>query len=183
MEVVEEDFKNVLKTEHPFSLKFFSCFAKLKLKPSDAFFPSFFHRGKSVIFFFYCCVFVGTMDEVLASLQRGQIQLRKVPAPKTAPPAVDPRSNLMTAIRQGVTLKKVRCWERYHQTASLRYSVLHDNHLMIHHHICLILKTQNILLILIQHPSTSKSWRKSFSPFEIKILRYLCLILLLRYNV
>lgn len=48
------------------------------------------------------------MDEVLASLQRGQIQLRKVPAPGTAPSAGDLRSNLMTAIRQGVTLKKVR---------------------------------------------------------------------------
>lgn len=55
MEVVEEDFKNVLKTEHPFSLKFFSCFAKLKLKPCDAFFPSFFHRGKGVIFLLLLC--------------------------------------------------------------------------------------------------------------------------------
>lgn len=50
---------------------------------------------------------IGTMDEVLASLQRGQIQLRKVPTPRTAPPVVDLRSNLMSAIRQGVTLKKV----------------------------------------------------------------------------
>lgn len=47
------------------------------------------------------------MDEVLASLQRGQIQLRKVTPPSTAPPAADMRSNLMSAIRQGVTLKKV----------------------------------------------------------------------------
>uniref|UniRef100_A0A8C2X7D4 WASP homolog associated with actin, golgi membranes and microtubules n=1 Tax=Cyclopterus lumpus TaxID=8103 RepID=A0A8C2X7D4_CYCLU len=51
----------------------------------------------------------GTMDEVLASLQRGQIQLRKAPTPRTASPAVGTRSNLMSAIRQGVTLKKVRC--------------------------------------------------------------------------
>lgn len=50
---------------------------------------------------------IGTMDEVLASLQRGQIKLRKVPAAKTASPAEDPRSTLMSAIRQGVTLKKV----------------------------------------------------------------------------
>lgn len=47
------------------------------------------------------------MDEVLASLQRGQSRLRKVPAPKTAPLAGDLRSSLMTAIRQGVTLKKM----------------------------------------------------------------------------
>lgn len=57
---------------------------------------------------FNCYITVGTMDEVLASLQRGQIQLRKVPAPGTATPAADPRSSLMSAIRQGVTLKKVR---------------------------------------------------------------------------
>ncbi|XP_062280457.1 WASP homolog-associated protein with actin, membranes and microtubules [Scomber scombrus] len=50
---------------------------------------------------------IGTMDEVLASLQRGQIQLRKVPTPKTETPAADPRSSLMSAIRQGVMLKKV----------------------------------------------------------------------------
>lgn len=48
------------------------------------------------------------MDEVLASLQRGQLQLRKAPTHKTAPPAEDARSNLMSAIRQGVILKKVR---------------------------------------------------------------------------
>ncbi|KAK9543019.1 hypothetical protein VZT92_000833 [Zoarces viviparus] len=49
----------------------------------------------------------GTMDEVLASLQRGQSQLRKAPAPRTAPPAGDTRSTLMSAIRHGVTLKKM----------------------------------------------------------------------------
>lgn len=47
------------------------------------------------------------MDEVLASLQRGQIQLRKVSHPRMAPPAADVRSDLMSAIRRGVTLKKV----------------------------------------------------------------------------
>ncbi|XP_077451130.1 WASP homolog-associated protein with actin, membranes and microtubules isoform X2 [Stigmatopora argus] len=48
---------------------------------------------------------IGTMDEVLASLQR----LRKaaVPSTRPSPPAGDPRNNLMMAIRQGVTLKKV----------------------------------------------------------------------------
>ncbi|XP_061830634.1 WASP homolog-associated protein with actin, membranes and microtubules isoform X2 [Nerophis lumbriciformis] len=48
---------------------------------------------------------IGSMDEVLASLQRGQIQLRKT---KTSmkPPA-DPRTSLMSAIRQGVPLKKM----------------------------------------------------------------------------
>uniref|UniRef100_A0A3Q2QCW9 WASP homolog associated with actin, golgi membranes and microtubules n=1 Tax=Fundulus heteroclitus TaxID=8078 RepID=A0A3Q2QCW9_FUNHE len=49
---------------------------------------------------------IGTMDEVLASLQRGQVTLRKVPAARTGT-GEDPRSNLMSAIRQGVTLKKV----------------------------------------------------------------------------
>ncbi|KAM4593743.1 WASP homolog-associated protein with actin, membranes and microtubules [Odontesthes bonariensis] len=50
---------------------------------------------------------IGTMDEVLASLQRGQIKLRKVPSVRTAAPAEDTRGSLMSAIRQGVTLKKV----------------------------------------------------------------------------
>ncbi|XP_041838159.1 WASP homolog-associated protein with actin, membranes and microtubules [Melanotaenia boesemani] len=50
---------------------------------------------------------IGTMDEVLASLQRGQIKLRKAPSTRTDTPAEDPRSSLMSAIRQGVTLKKV----------------------------------------------------------------------------
>lgn len=60
------------------------------------------------------------MDEVLASLQRGRIQLRKVPAPKTASSVVDPRGNLMSAIRQGVTLKKVRFSARIENTAKPR---------------------------------------------------------------
>lgn len=50
---------------------------------------------------------IGTMDEVLASLQRGQMTLRKVPAPNTPSPTGDARSSLMSAIRRGVTLKKV----------------------------------------------------------------------------
>ena len=58
---------------------------------------------------------LGSMDEVLASLQRGQVRLRRVPgppapgtlAPGTGPLAEDPRDGLMTAIRQGVSLKKV----------------------------------------------------------------------------
>ncbi|XP_033972153.1 LOW QUALITY PROTEIN: WASP homolog-associated protein with actin, membranes and microtubules [Trematomus bernacchii] len=50
---------------------------------------------------------LGTMDEVLASLQRGQIQLKKVSSPKTASPAGDTRTTLMSAIRLGVTLKKM----------------------------------------------------------------------------
>ncbi|CAG5858577.1 unnamed protein product [Menidia menidia] len=49
---------------------------------------------------------LGSMDEVLASLQRGQIRLRKVSA-RTAAPPEDARGSLMCAIRQGVTLKKV----------------------------------------------------------------------------
>ncbi|MED6237887.1 hypothetical protein ATANTOWER_028638, partial [Ataeniobius toweri] len=48
---------------------------------------------------------IGTMDEVLASLTRGQIKLRKVPAARTSS-GEDVRSSLMSAIRQGVTLKK-----------------------------------------------------------------------------
>ncbi|KAK2853811.1 hypothetical protein Q5P01_006472 [Channa striata] len=50
---------------------------------------------------------IGTMDEVLASLQRGQIQLRKVPNERMATLAEDPRSSLMSAIRRGVTLRKM----------------------------------------------------------------------------
>ncbi|XP_037103759.1 WASP homolog-associated protein with actin, membranes and microtubules [Syngnathus acus] len=50
---------------------------------------------------------IGTMDEVLASLQRGQIQLRKAVGPRTPSSITDPRSSLMSAIRQGVMLKKV----------------------------------------------------------------------------
>uniref|UniRef100_A0A3Q0R9H1 WASP homolog associated with actin, golgi membranes and microtubules n=1 Tax=Amphilophus citrinellus TaxID=61819 RepID=A0A3Q0R9H1_AMPCI len=60
------------------------------------------------LFLLYFGIIAGTMDEVLASLQRGQMTLRKVPAPSKPRPTVDARSSLMSAIRQGVTLKKVR---------------------------------------------------------------------------
>ncbi|XP_065114049.1 WASP homolog-associated protein with actin, membranes and microtubules [Paramisgurnus dabryanus] len=45
----------------------------------------------------------GLMDELLASLQRGQKQLRKV---TIQPERMDVRESLMSAIRQGVALKK-----------------------------------------------------------------------------
>ncbi|XP_061890342.1 WASP homolog-associated protein with actin, membranes and microtubules isoform X2 [Entelurus aequoreus] len=48
---------------------------------------------------------IGSMDEVLASLQRGQIQLRKTKTSMKSP--ADPRTSLMSSIRQGVTLKKM----------------------------------------------------------------------------
>lgn len=88
----------------------------VKLKPklqNDI--KAFFHHCKSVFLLFYCCINEGTMDEVLASLQRGQIRLRKAPSPSTASPKMDPRSNLMSAIRQGVTLKKVKCYKNREQ--------------------------------------------------------------------
>lgn len=50
------------------------------------------------------------MDEVLASLQRGQIQLRKVPPPCARPAgnsSESARDSILSAIRQGVKLKKV----------------------------------------------------------------------------
>ncbi|KAJ7994583.1 hypothetical protein DPEC_G00250970 [Dallia pectoralis] len=55
---------------------------------------------------------VGSMDEVLASLQRGQSQLRRVqtpapPGPGMAPSGGDLRNNIMSAIRLGVKLRKV----------------------------------------------------------------------------
>ncbi|XP_043120412.1 WASP homolog-associated protein with actin, membranes and microtubules [Puntigrus tetrazona] len=46
----------------------------------------------------------GSMDELLASLQRGQKQLRKVTVSEETG---DVRNSLLSAIRQGVTLKKV----------------------------------------------------------------------------
>jgi len=46
----------------------------------------------------------GSMDELLASLQRGQKQLRKV---TVSAERGDVRNSMMSAIRQGVTLKKV----------------------------------------------------------------------------
>lgn len=82
------------------------CFFSSKNRP---------HRSSREDYFLFLspslqlfCIATGTMDEVLASLQRGQIQLRKVSHHRMAPPAADQRSDLMSAIRQGVTLKKVR---------------------------------------------------------------------------
>ncbi|KAG5849024.1 hypothetical protein ANANG_G00105660 [Anguilla anguilla] len=55
---------------------------------------------------------IGSMDEVLASLQRGQMQLRKVgasPAQAASPAAPeDLRDSILSAIRRGVKLKKVQ---------------------------------------------------------------------------
>ncbi|KAL6479606.1 hypothetical protein MHYP_G00130390 [Metynnis hypsauchen] len=49
----------------------------------------------------------GSMDAVLASLQRGQVRLRKVtPNAPTVSTESNFRDNLLSAIRQGVTLKK-----------------------------------------------------------------------------
>lgn len=48
----------------------------------------------------------GSMDEVLASLQRGEIQLRRVDA--KAAPATDVRDSILSAIRLGVKLRKVQ---------------------------------------------------------------------------
>ncbi|XP_061103076.1 WASP homolog-associated protein with actin, membranes and microtubules [Conger conger] len=54
---------------------------------------------------------IGSMDEVLASLQRGAVQLRKVAPPPAQGPGVAPgdlRDSIMSAIRRGVTLRKVQ---------------------------------------------------------------------------
>uniref|UniRef100_UPI001EAF5CE1 WASP homolog-associated protein with actin, membranes and microtubules n=1 Tax=Oncorhynchus gorbuscha TaxID=8017 RepID=UPI001EAF5CE1 len=55
---------------------------------------------------------LGSMDEVLASLQRGQVRLRRVqplapPGPGLVPSGGDLRDNIMSAIRLGVKLRKV----------------------------------------------------------------------------
>ncbi|KAM8973236.1 WASP homolog-associated protein with actin, membranes and microtubules [Pelodytes ibericus] len=47
----------------------------------------------------------GSMEEVLASLKRGENLLRRVEAPPSS--IIDVRDNILTAIRQGVKLKKV----------------------------------------------------------------------------
>ncbi|XP_068131469.1 WASP homolog-associated protein with actin, membranes and microtubules [Hyperolius riggenbachi] len=49
--------------------------------------------------------FPGSMEEVLASLKRGENLLRKVEQPQT--PIGDVRDNILSAIRQGVKLRKV----------------------------------------------------------------------------
>lgn len=46
----------------------------------------------------------GSMDEVLASLKRGEVHLRKVEQPN---PYASVKDNLLSAIRQGVKLRKV----------------------------------------------------------------------------
>lgn len=74
------------------------------------------------VFFFASGITAGTMDEVLASLQRGQIKLRKVPD-ATNNSGLDARSSLMSAIREGVKLKKVRCLHshQWYFTADVLY--------------------------------------------------------------
>ncbi|XP_042732078.1 WASP homolog-associated protein with actin, membranes and microtubules [Lagopus leucura] len=47
---------------------------------------------------------IGTMDEVLASLKRGEVHLRKVEQPN---PYASVKDNILSAIRQGVKLRKV----------------------------------------------------------------------------
>ncbi|KAL4613299.1 WASP homolog-associated protein with actin, membranes and microtubules [Arapaima gigas] len=52
---------------------------------------------------------IGTMDEVLASLQRGEIQLRRVETQPSV--AGDVRESILSAIRLGVKLRKVQLTE------------------------------------------------------------------------
>ncbi|KFO87391.1 WASP homolog-associated protein with actin, membranes and microtubules, partial [Buceros rhinoceros silvestris] len=47
---------------------------------------------------------IGSMDEVLASLKRGEVRLRKVEQPN---PYASAKDNILSAIRQGVKLRKV----------------------------------------------------------------------------
>ncbi|KFV13438.1 WASP homolog-associated protein with actin, membranes and microtubules, partial [Pterocles gutturalis] len=47
---------------------------------------------------------IGSMDEVLASLKRGEVRLRKVEQPN---PYASVKDNILSAIRQGVKLRKV----------------------------------------------------------------------------
>ncbi|NWR58297.1 WHAMM protein, partial [Bucorvus abyssinicus] len=54
---------------------------------------------------------IGSMDEVLASLKRGEVHLRKVEQPN---PYASAKDNILSAIRQGVKLRKVnRDTEKY----------------------------------------------------------------------
>ncbi|KFV46248.1 WASP homolog-associated protein with actin, membranes and microtubules, partial [Tyto alba] len=48
--------------------------------------------------------YIGSMDEVLASLKRGEVHLRKVEQPN---PYASVKENILSAIRQGVKLRKV----------------------------------------------------------------------------
>ncbi|XP_074862662.1 WASP homolog-associated protein with actin, membranes and microtubules [Carettochelys insculpta] len=49
----------------------------------------------------------GSMDEVLASLKRGEVLLRKVEQPSMSPPNTSVNDSILSAIRQGVKLRKV----------------------------------------------------------------------------
>ena len=82
-------------------------------------FPSVFVLLMTSSFLVNCCFTTGTMDAVLASLQRGQSRLRKVPDRRTSPSADDPRNSLMLAIRHGVILKKVRTGSTAHSKHTL----------------------------------------------------------------
>ncbi|XP_054445121.1 WASP homolog-associated protein with actin, membranes and microtubules [Pteronotus mesoamericanus] len=54
------------------------------------------------------CPASGSMDEVLASLRHRRAPVPKAEAPAMAPPRSSVNENILAAIRQGVTLKKVR---------------------------------------------------------------------------
>lgn len=169
MEVVEEDFKNVL-----------SVLAASRSSNWNPAMHSSLHSSivAKVSFFLLLLCFCRNDGWSVGLAAARTDSAQKGPRSEDGAPCCGPeeqsddRHPTGSHPEEGEMLRTVSC-----------IASLHDNHLKIHHHICLILKTQNILLILIQHPSTSESWRKSFSPFEIKILRYLCVILLLRYNV
>lgn len=47
------------------------------------------------------------MDEVLASLKRGEVLLRKVEQPSLSPSDASIKDSILSAIRQGVKLRKV----------------------------------------------------------------------------
>ncbi|XP_073160146.1 WASP homolog-associated protein with actin, membranes and microtubules isoform X2 [Lepidochelys kempii] len=49
----------------------------------------------------------GSMDEVLASLKRGEVLLRKVEQPSLSPSDASIKDSILSAIRQGVKLRKV----------------------------------------------------------------------------
>ncbi|GCB81594.1 hypothetical protein scyTo_0023300, partial [Scyliorhinus torazame] len=51
----------------------------------------------------------GTMDDVLASLKRGEILLKKVERakPQSVGRSDDPRENMLATIRKGIQLRKV----------------------------------------------------------------------------
>nr|XP_005307302.4 LOW QUALITY PROTEIN: WASP homolog-associated protein with actin, membranes and microtubules [Chrysemys picta bellii] len=51
--------------------------------------------------------YTGSMDEVLASLRRGEVLLRKVEQPSLSPSNASVKDSILSAIRQGVKLRKV----------------------------------------------------------------------------